>query len=274
MGERSGDRAITPDPVKLTATMTQSIQDVKRTVDWIQSRSEFRRDRIGIMGSSLGGIVAALAVGVEPRFTDAAFVVGGVDLAGILWHSSRVVKERDTLRGRGFTEAKLRDALVPIEPLTYLKDHRPRSSYVVAGKYDTVIPNDASRQLIAALDNPAVHWLDTGHYGGFFIQKRVQRSIGEFFEKSFKDEPFVAPTSLNAPTIRLGVTLDFDDGVQIGAGIDLLRPNRANDPFATILFNPSGVQAAIGIELDRGLAIGAFIRPKGVSFGLLWSIVL
>jgi dienelactone hydrolase len=70
-GTRSGDMAIQPDPEKLKATLVQSVLDMRRTLDFLATRPEFRRDQIGLAGTSLGAIVASLAYAVEPRFRDA-----------------------------------------------------------------------------------------------------------------------------------------------------------------------------------------------------------
>lgn len=273
-GVRSGQMAITPDPERLKRTMVQAILDLKRTVDWIESRSEFIRGQVGITGASLGAIVASLAIGVESRFTQAAFVVGGVDIAGVLWKSSRVVKEREELRHLGFTENKLREVLDPIEPLRYISANRLKAAYIVGARHDTVVPKESIEKLIDSLNQPYVHWLETGHYGGFLIQKRVQNSVAEFFRRSFLNEEFEAPVSLEAPTIRLGVTTTSESGFQIGAGVDLLRPNRDRDPFVTAFFTPRSAQLILGVSVGNGFSAGAVVTPKRLSPGLFWSIVL
>lgn len=273
-GVRSGQLAITPDPDRLKLTMVQAILDLKRTADWIESRPEFLRGRIGITGASLGAIVASLAVGVEPRFTDASFVVGGVDIASVLWKSSRVVKERDELRRLGYTEERLRSALEPIEPLRYISGNSLRSAYVIGAKFDTVVPRESVEKLIDSLDAPYVHWLETGHYGGFLIQKRVQNSVAEYFKRSFAGESFKTPVSLDAPTIRLGVTVGNESGFKLGAGIDVLRPNRDHDPFMTVFFTPRSGQLVVGTSLGNGLSAGVILTTKKLSPGLFWSVVL
>ena len=59
-----------------------------------------------------------------------------------------------------------------------------------------------------------------------------------------------------------------------GAGVDLLRPNRLHDPFATFFVSPRGPQLALGATLDRGLSAGLLFRPKQIAFGIIWSVVL
>jgi dienelactone hydrolase len=273
-GSRSGALAIEPDPVRLNATMRQCVLDVRRTLDWIESRPEFDRSRIGMAGTSLGALVAALVTGIDSRIHSASYILGGADLTHILWRSSRVVTEREALRQKGYTEERMRQELAPIEPLNFLKDLRPKRTFVVGAKYDTVIPSAATQSLIEALDEPAVLWLDTGHYGGFFVQKRVHDEVAKFFAASFAGSPYTPPSRISAPTIRLGVSLNPDTGLQVAAGIDIWRGDAAGNYFASFQVAPRGVQVFAGKRLDRGLAIGVFLRVSSITPGVFWSIVL
>ncbi|HXH61318.1 MAG TPA: CocE/NonD family hydrolase, partial [Fimbriimonadaceae bacterium] len=139
-GHASGEMAVVPDIGKLRANTLQAVLDVRRTVDWIVSRPEFDASRIGLAGTSLGAMVSALAYAVEPRFSVTCFLLGGVDVAHILWHSSRVVSQREDLRKQGYTEDRVRSELKSVEPLTYLKPDDRRPSLVISAKFDTVIP--------------------------------------------------------------------------------------------------------------------------------------
>jgi hypothetical protein len=273
-GRRSGSEAIVPDVGHLIRTMTQSVLDVRRTIDWIESRSEFDRGRAGIAGTSLGAIVGALTSGVEPRVEHAALLLGGADLAHILWQSSRVVRERDQLRRKGYTEDRLRVELEPIEPAAYLPGARLRSSFVVAARHDTVVPPAAARRLIESLDAPHVLWLDSGHYGGFLIQKQVHREVAEYFEGSFQGRRYDPPRGLSAPVIRVGVAANPATALQVVLGVDLWRANAAGDGFAAFLATPRGPQLFLGVRAEKGLAVGVAVTSERAAPGAFWSIVL
>ncbi len=273
-GVRSGELAIEPDPARLTATMTQAVFDVRRTVDFINGRPEFDSARIGIAGTSLGSIVSELAFAVEPRFQHAAFMLGGADLAHILWHSSRVVKVRDELRKKGLTEPKLRDALRTVEPLEYLGARKEGNSFVIGGKFDTVVPPADTQKLIAALPSPKTLMLDTGHYGGIFVERRILRLVSEYFGKEFGGTDFTPPKHVYAPSVRIVVQANNDSGVQLGVGLDLWKSSPRSELFSTIIATPRGPQLFLGTKIDRSLAVGAFATTRRVSAGVMWSIVL
>ena len=273
-GKVSGQLAVEPDTEKLKATMLQSVLDVRRAVDWIVSRNEFRHDQIGIGGTSLGALVSELCFAVEPRFAASSFLLGGADIAHILWHSSRVVTQREELRKKGYTEDRLRAELQPIEPLAYLDPKDKRPSFVIAAKFDSVMPPADAEKLVAGLGSCQVTWLDTGHYGGALVQDKLMATISRFFIQTFRGPGFAAPGSLYAPTIRWGLEFNDVTGLQVMAGLDVWRLRSNGETFAALLVTPRGGEGFIGHTVSKNLAIGVSVLRKRTTWGLLWSVVL
>lgn len=274
LGLRSGAGAIDPDPAKLVQIMKQAVDDVRRTFDWIESRPEFDSSQLGLAGTSLGAIVSALVSGIDSRVESGAYLLGGAEIAHVIWNSSRIVKERDAMRRNGVTESSLRGDLAEIEPANHLRSRSPKRSFVIGARYDTVVPPRSTEALIQALGNPQVIWLETGHFGGFLIEKQVHQEIAKFFAASETGAEYVAPKSIRAPTLRLGFEANAESGIQIVAGVDVWRSNARGDGFASILASPRGPQFFVGFKAEKGLSIGATLRSGSVSPGLFWSIVL
>ena len=272
-GSGSGEKAIQSDPTKLMLTMTQAVSDVRRAIDWIETRKEFQTGKVGIMGTSLGAVVASLTYAVEPRISNAAFLLGGADIAHILWHSSRVVVQREELRKKGYTESKLREAIKEIEPLQWLQKRGPGTTFVIGARFDTVIPHTDTQKLIDALPNAKTLWIDTGHYGGFVIQSSLLSAITRFFANTLYDLPYKPPSRLFAPTIRAGATLDIDAGIQVGIGMDLWRNSPDAEAFGNLMFTPRGAQFFLGRRLDKNFSLGIIFKPKRTTFGAFWSVV-
>jgi dienelactone hydrolase len=281
-GFASGALALRPDPNRkdesiaehLVATMTQSVLDVRRTVDWIETRPEFDKSRIGIVGISLGAIVASYSYGVDGRFGPSAFMLGGADLAHILWNSTIVVPERDTMRRQGLTEERLRSELAPIEPLNVLPGRQPNPAFVIGAKHDTIIPPEDTEKLIDALPGAKTLWLDTGHYGGIFVQKRLGRLVAQFFGSEFAGKPYTPPNGIYAPTIRIGALADTSQGFEIAVSLDVWRSGDRGQFFGAVMATPKGAQFFLGHRMDGGIAPGVFLGTEKVSFGVFWSIVL
>jgi len=274
VGRKSGELALEPDPKRLAATMSQATLDARRAIDFLQTRPEFQKQPIGICGTSLGALVASLTYAVDDRITHATFVLGGVNLAHIIWSSSLVVRQRDILRRHGFTEDKLAEAIKSIEPLNYLANRKPGSSFVVGGQYDTVIPKVCTDELISALDSPKILWLDTGHYGGIFVQRKIMREVSKYFASEFGGKAFQPPKALYAPTIRLGGKIDTGNGFDLGVGLDLIKFDRLGNRFSTLFLTPRGVQLFIGQTISNGLSFGLVGSTHKAGIGLVWSTVL
>jgi hypothetical protein len=254
--------------------MSQAALDVKRAIDFVEGRPEFDSAKIGIAGTSLGALVAALVYGVDSRPRLAAFILGGVDLAEIMWSSSLVVEARDALRRRGYSYERLQLELTEVEPLTYLHSRKESSAFVIGGKYDTIIPRSSTTGLIGAFDNPRTLWLETGHYGGIFIQSRVFKEVANYFETEFSGKPYLPPRRIYAPTLRIGVQAAYPTGFDIGVGIDLWKSNDRGDLVVVGLLTPRGPQVFFGGRVSQGLSLGVSGSTTRVGFGLFWSRVL
>jgi len=229
---------------------------------------------VGLAGTSLGAVVTAMLGVIDSRVTDASFLLGGVDLAHILWTSSRVQPQRDALRRKGFTEDRLRFLLAPIEPLNYLQQHHPASAFVIGGLFDTVVPRSSTEDLIHALQTDNVLWLDTGHYGGIFVERRLMREIAKYYAAQFTGSAFEPPKQIYAPTVRLGFKVDSASGLDIGIGLDLLKLDRRGDAFSTLFLTPRGPQLFLGKSIGGGISFGVFGSQRGAGAGLFWSTVL
>lgn len=273
-GYVSGELALEPDPELLIQNLVQSVWDVRRSMDWIDSRPEFDHSRMGIAGASLGAVVATLAYGIDQRLTAATFMLGGVDLAHIIWVSSRTVRERDMLRKQGFTEDKLRKALEPVEPLPFLKARTGGTAFVIGANYDTVMPRGSSDELIHALGKPKTLFVDTGHYGGVFVERRLLREAGNFFGSEFAGKDFVPPPRIYAPTVRIGGIANTATGFDLVAGLDLIKFDRRGDGFASLLISPRGPELFIGRRIDSRISFGVLGTRRRVGAGLFWSTVL
>jgi dienelactone hydrolase len=59
-------------------TIAQS-KDLRRAVDYLETRTDIDRERIAFLGVSWGGILGPIMTAVEKRFKTAIFLAGGCD---------------------------------------------------------------------------------------------------------------------------------------------------------------------------------------------------
>lgn len=272
-GATSGALAVQPDPAKLRNMMIQSTQDCIRSIDFIESRSP-RLQVLGIYGTSLGALIGSLAYGVEPRLKNAAFLLGGADMAKLIWNSSRVGHVKEALRFKGFDEAKLAAELKPIDCAPYLMQKPVGRTFLVSAKYDTVVPPESSRKLNQLLPSSKTLEIETGHYGGVFIQERLLREVALFFAAVAGDRDYEPPTQLISPTIRVGVTFEVPGRYDIVGGIDLLKLDADGKTYASLLLTPRNPVFWVGRDIGNGMNVGIGISNQRVRPGVFWSTVL
>jgi dienelactone hydrolase len=176
------------DPALFTTAISQAVQDVRRTVDVLASRPEIDPHSIGVMGISLGGILAATAAENEPRINRAVLVLAGGDLLPVLYHANETRGVNDRLRRLSpERRAQIERAIREVDPLTHAGQLRSRA---LSGKVlmfnagsDEVIPRACTEKLASALGiAERVHWLDgLGHYTAMAALPETMRATADFF---------------------------------------------------------------------------------------------
>ena len=159
----------------------QAVRDGRRTVTWLAERPEVDAHRLGMTGVSLGGVVAALTMAVEPRLARGAFVLAGGDLAGSVLTARAPGPAAALIRDAGLTDARLHQLLDPLDPLTYASRLRGRPTLWVNAAFDQVVPPDATRALASAAGAARIHWVPAGHYTATAWLPWVTTRLAEHF---------------------------------------------------------------------------------------------
>ena len=187
-GERKapGKVLYSPEPEELKANVIQTIIDLRRAVDFLETRPEIDRDRIGYAGGSMGGILGSLFVSVEPRIKAAVIVVGGGNLPLMIKTSRHYATPaiRARLKELGISYEQLGEILAPIDPINFIHLVSPRPIQFHCGKYDDIVPAETQRQLAEKAGEPKeIYWYDAGHG---LPREPMMRRILEFFDKHLK----------------------------------------------------------------------------------------
>lgn len=272
-GQKSGEYAIRPDVNFLKETITQAVFDIKRLLDWIESRPlQYDASRIALAGISLGAVVGSLAVGADERISAGAFLLGGVDLAHLIWHSSVTINTRNGFRGLGYTEERLRQELESVEPARYARPEIGDSILVMGARFDEIVPAEDTEKLVRAFDAKHVVWLNSGHYGGAIVERRIYRTVAEFLQSQFTSGEF-SPPSVQVPTIRVGVHYNTDYKLTVAAGLDLWKAPQSKG-FISGMISPEGPFLFGGLTPAKGFTFGVTITTNKVTWGAFWGVVL
>ncbi len=170
-GLPGGTRAVAADPKLFAQALAQGVQDVRRAVDVLASRGEVAPGHIGIMGVSMGGILAAAAAEQEPRISRAVLLLAGGDVLSIIHHARETRPLSEMLRRLPpSNRAEVEKAIGQVDPLLNAAALRRRADQgrvlMMNAAEDEVVPRACTEKLAAALGiGDRVVWLEgLGHY--------------------------------------------------------------------------------------------------------------
>ncbi len=130
--------------------IAQTVFDLRRAVDYLDSRADIDSTRTAFIGISLGGITGTVFCAVEERIELPILALAG---GGLRW----------ALGKDAFSE-KLLDMIAPIEPLNFAQRLESRPVLFLNAERDEVIPKLASVMLQQAVPGEKeVIWYDAGH---------------------------------------------------------------------------------------------------------------
>jgi dienelactone hydrolase len=163
---------------------------VKNVIYELELRAQFL-PRYGILGMSLGGVLASYVAGVERKILASTIIAGAGNTAGVLAHSDQrlVVRLRQrrmrALRIPTVTayEAQLR-AVLRIDPVDFASSISPRSMYLFIPNRDRTVPVRYQRELRDAVNAPLVYEMRASHTVGLVKATRLHGGkITSFFAK-------------------------------------------------------------------------------------------
>ena len=97
----------------------EQVMDVRRAKAILVARPEVDAQRLGITGISMGGIMTALAAGVDGEFARVCPILSGGDLATIIFHAHETRRLRTAMTNKGMDRDRAAEALVAVDPLTF-----------------------------------------------------------------------------------------------------------------------------------------------------------
>lgn len=275
-GALSGELMIVPDPERMRDTMRQAVLDTMRLIDWLKSLPQVASDRLGIVGISLGAIVGALVLAVEDRLGAGVLVLGGANLAHVLWRSPLTLGVRSELRGKGVDYDALRTQLSSVEPLNLLRGQYGDRVLMINGRYDLVIPREDALALRRALGEGPILWLNTGHYGPALVRPALFSLVGRFLSARLQDgsEPFTLPSTLHEPTLRIGLLYSGVWGARVSVAVDVWRWDREGRAGMAVQVSPRNLSLLVGFRPLSPLHVGIELSSRPVAGYVFFHFVL
>lgn len=133
-------------------TIAADVIAARRAFDLLTADDRVDGGRLGLVGWSMGGRLAALVAGVDDRVR-----------ATVLMSAGAAPVEAYVEGAPAELQAVVREVLEPIDPLTRIDDARG-AVLVQAGRRDAIVPRAALEAVIAAAPRGTkVEWYPTGH---------------------------------------------------------------------------------------------------------------
>lgn len=134
----------------------QAIQDLMRTVDYLQTRDDVQPNAIGYAGVSMGCRVGVPFVAMDSRVGAAAFFIGGSG-----------PYSRWALDGSGYEDLAGDEQLVfeLTDPIVFAPMTAGRPMFMANGERDELVEVEPGQRLQKALGEPKeLHWFAGGHF--------------------------------------------------------------------------------------------------------------
>lgn len=174
--------------------MRQTVIDIRRGLDWLAEQPRIDPQRLGIMGSSFGAVVAALVAEADPRIRATVLILGGGDL-GLLFcrcKEREIVEFREKVMAlNGYSQEEFcrtfSAAMKEVDPLTYAARLDPARTLMINAYWDQVVVPECTEKLWEASGRPHRVQLAAGHYTAplFYLWYVRSRAL-KHFEKLLK----------------------------------------------------------------------------------------
>lgn len=157
--------------------------DIRRLIDWAETRPEIDISRIGIIGFSMSALVGANAAGNDPRIHTAVYVLGGARPGDMMAECNLVVQYMreqvsDTLgwsqeEYRQFFRQQLRYG----DPALWKGHYRPENTLIIESSKDDCIPPESRASLFHATGEPERIVYPYNHWQPFLSMTPVGRNV-------------------------------------------------------------------------------------------------
>jgi len=253
-----GVELLSGDVPQMVGALRQAVLDARRAMDWLSTRPDIDPTRMGISGISLGGVLAALIAGVDRRAQFLVTIVGGTDVSDVIFDSAITSGLHPALLYHGVTYDSLKRDMAPVEPANWLRGFDPKNALLFNGRYDVFISPKQARHLAEALGGARIVWTPTGHYGAVFAQKQIEATGIQFLRSRFGMDPapYNPPSSLSAPTIKIGLLIGGREGVSPALAYQVINFDRTARFSLDGQLTLHGLSVAPSVSLDESNSVG------------------
>lgn len=253
-----GVELLSGDVPQMVGALRQAALDARRAFDWLSSRLDIDSERMGVAGISLGGVLAPVIAGIDPRVKVLVTIVGGADVSDIVFDSPITFGLHPALLYHGVTYDSLKRDMAPLEPINNLHNFDSKNALLFNGRYDVFVSPKQAHHLSEALGGARIIWTNTGHYGAVFAEKQIEDVGIQFLRSRFgmDSKPFNPPSTLAAPTIKIGLLVGGHEGISPAAAYQVINFDKAARFSIDGQLTLHGLAVAPSVNLDESNSLG------------------
>lgn len=176
-GTLSGEYTLTGDIFRTVEGTRQLVIEARIISSWLRKQVE----KVAVIGMSLGGMMAHLAMAAEAFDAGITLLAGGNN-AGAIWEGIATGSVRDDLIKAGISREQADHIYQVINPSVMAKHNKTRHVLMINGLYDEVMPVRYTTELWEALGRPKIKWYPCAHASLVFFVKSVIEDIVQFIQ--------------------------------------------------------------------------------------------
>ncbi len=181
---RSGEIHM-PDSFTMRDGWVQSVVDLRRAVDYLGTRPDVDKAKIGYMGFSQGGMLGSVFGGVESRVGAFCLLVPGGGFVELVKNIDRypVLKAHWPVERTPDVMKRVEEISKVTDPVYFVGRIAPRPLMVIVAKRDEIIPPEASAALVkaAGIGEESIRRWESGHV----LNPNALFDVMRFFVQTF-----------------------------------------------------------------------------------------
>src|SRR5437868_2923648 len=150
-GTPSGGCFLSGDPLWTAAAFRQAVVDSRAALSLLRRRGA----PVGVVGLSLGGVLAHILMALAPVDLGVSVIAGG-DVAGIVWESPLTQAYRRAMEARGMTRSKLAALWAAGNPTSYAGRSQAHRLLMLNARYDLLLPRKFTEELWQTHGQPPI----------------------------------------------------------------------------------------------------------------------
>jgi uncharacterized protein len=165
--------------------------DLRAAIDTLAARPEVDASRIGVLGMSMGGVIAIVVGAQDERVrtivAECPFAAHDTIFSRSLRHYAKVPMSGFAPFVRWMLERRCGSSLRDVEPVRFVGDFAPRTLFIIGDENDAVVGVEDSERLFAAAREPKRWWLiaNADHARGWqFAGSEYERRVVSFFDET------------------------------------------------------------------------------------------